>query len=156
MAWFSKWQGTPDRLKTDKGEAEFFAKTARARRVRKIGVGALKGDDPILVMMDHIMRDNGVSAARLAAVLGVETFEVTDIRNNKKLWRSMELVRRGLWVMGYDLQVKVKKREQPDVRVVATQGDVDYKVVDKLSGGTVGKWDKLKMWDWLEMDKLEK
>lgn len=106
-------------------------------------------------MLDEVMKKEGVSMARLGGVVGVSRDKVKDMRRDDGQWRNLALLRRMFWAMGYDLEFRLKKVAPPDVDVVITKEQERLRLLTAIKGKMVGKWDKGKMWSYLEMAELE-
>lgn len=74
--------------------------------------------EPMIVLLDELMTEYGVSDAKLGWYIGVPGETVRDWRRHETLWRRLLLLRKALWVMGY--RVTVTRMGPPAMDVVDT------------------------------------
>ena len=139
---------TPDTQKVELSGERFLAGTHRAtkRWVGRRRKANVKVEEPVMELIDRVMAKEGVSDRRLEDALGLYEKKLKDMRQEDSAWRIMKLARQILWAMGYDLEVRVVKRKNPDRVLVMTNSEMELK---KLRSN----WEKGKMWRWLGMDK---
>lgn len=142
---------TPDTMKEELSGERFVAGTHRGsqrwygrRRKTRIDV-----DEPLMKLLDAVMEREGVSDDRMESALHLYDKKLKDMRTKDGQWRIVRLVRQMLWAMGYDLEVRVVKKKNPDRLLVMTNSEVELK---KRKGIT--EWDRLGMWKFLGMEKL--
>jgi len=145
--------GTPESLKGELSGERFVAGTHRGTkrwrgRKRKTRIDV---EEPLVKMLDGVMAKEGVSDERMERALGLYEGKMKDLRTCHSLWRSLALVRRMLWGMGYDLELRVKKvkRMTPDRLLVMTNSEVELR---KKRGLT--DWNRGGMWKFLGLEKL--
>jgi len=155
MGW-DKTTGTPDVMKPEgEGPAKPFGNrpcnTPYRKRVRK---AVIKVDEPLMREFDNMMQRHGVSSGRLEGALGLGVGRIKDMRKFNSAWEVVTVLRRALWLMGYDLRFKIVKVRRIDKSLIMTVAQKKAKDVEKITGRK-GKWEARKMWAWLGMDKLE-
>lgn len=122
--------------------------------------------EPLMGLLDEVMAKEGVSDKRMERALGLYDKKINAMRKEEGLWKTLRLVRAMFGAMGYDVEITVKRRRTPDKTLVMTRSEVALReVFGKLDAKKVAegkryksdleKWDKLKMWKWLGMEKLE-
>ena len=65
----------------------------------------------------------------------------------------MEVARKCLWAMGYDLRFKAVKVGKLYDALVITNREAELKMVKKILGSKEN-WTPLKMWEFMEFDSL--
>ncbi len=143
---------TPDTMKEELSGERFVAGTHRATqrwtkgRKRKTKVEV---QEPLMKLVDAVMEKEGVSDDRLEYALRLHDKKLKYLRTKDTQWNVLSLVRRMLWAMGYDLEVRVVKKKNPDRLLVMTNSEIDMKVKRGVS-----EWSRLDMWKSLGMEKL--
>lgn len=149
-----KWRGTPDEWKITL-EGPFYAKPHRPdmQYIKRNRAAKIRVEEPVMRLLDEKMYRHGVSSKRLEEALGLGSDRLKDMRRYNNAWTVMKVARQCLWLMGYDLQVRVVRVGQPDKAVVMTRRQKEAKDLQKINGSKVD-WDPRRMWVWLGIDKL--
>lgn len=150
----AKWRSTPEEWKP-KGDGQFFVRAMDGYRQfkQRNHKSQVKVEEPVMQLLDELMIRHGVSGKRLESVLGLGVDRIKQMRRFSSAWTVMKIARQCFWLMGYDLQVRAVRVQQPDISVVITDREVYHKNLAKIQG-TKETWDPRKMWSWLSMDKL--
>ncbi len=128
----------------------------------------IKVEEPLGKIVDAIMWAEGVSDARLAMMAGINEKTVTALRTKDGVWKRLLQVRKLLWIMGYELELRARRTMSPAVGALLTGKeagmrmtsrkkvkieevkDENNKVVKRKAVVVRESWQRLKMWDVLE------
>lgn len=149
---------TPDAHKVELSGERFVAGTHRATQRWTKGrknKPLVKVDEPLMKMIDEVMTKEGVSDRRLENAMGLHKRKLKSMRQTDGTWKVLKLARQMLWAMGYDLEIKVVKKANPDKVLVVTNSEIEMKNIRRINM-FAEDWRKQDMWSFLGMEKLEK
>lgn len=154
----SHWCGTPEAWRVEvSGERVRIKRdnNGQPQRLRR-NPAKVTVTEPLMQLLDNVMVLEGVSGARLESALGLGKDRLRDMRRREESWKVMEQVRKCLWAMGYNLEVRIVRVGRPDKELVVSDRERKEKSVKRILGKRAADWTPLKMWDWLGASRLEK
>lgn len=141
---------TPDAIKPEIGEA---APRTGKRWRRRQNPAKITVDEPLMLMLDEVMRYHGVSSVRLETFLGLGVDRLKYMRRHNAAWGVITTVRRCLWAMGFDIEMRLVRVAKPDDELVLSLAERQRKEMRKLHRERE-PWDMTRIWQTLGLEKL--